>query len=142
MALRQSVGDLASTLLSILRTRLELFSLEAAEQKGRVVVLMGLAAAAILFFVLAVFVFTAAVAVYFWPTEDRYLALCVLALCYLVLAAGFSWAIRSQLVHGGLPFAATIDELRRDMTLAERLREPADDTARDHRGPLGGKEFP
>ncbi|MBB5215160.1 phage holin family protein [Parapusillimonas granuli] len=137
MALRQSVGDLACTLLSIVRTRIELFSLEASEQKGRLVVLMGLTAAALLFLTLAVLVFSIAVALYFWPTEQRYMALCVLALCYLVIGAGFLWAVRRKLVHGAMPFAATIDELRRDLALAERLREPSD-AAR----PLGAKELP
>lgn len=141
MALRQSVGDLACTLLSIVRTRMELFSLEATEQKGRLVVLMGLTAAALLFLTLAVLVFSIAVAVYFWPTDQRYMALCVLAACYLILGIGFLLAVRSKLVHGAMPFAATIDELRRDLALAERLREPSD-SSRAGREPLGAKELP
>ncbi|NYT80485.1 phage holin family protein [Alcaligenaceae bacterium] len=141
MALRQSVGDLACTLLSIVRTRMELFSLEATEQKGRLVVLMGLTAAALLFLTLAVLVFSIAVAVYFWPTDQRYMALYILAACYLILGIGFLLAVRSKLVHGAMPFAATIDELRRDLALAERLREPSD-SSRAGREPLGAKELP
>ncbi|SRR5690554_4051004 len=124
MALRQTVGGLAATLLSILHTRFELLTLEATEQKSRLLVLMGMAASAMLFFVLAVFVFTAMVAVYFWPTEDRYMALAVLSFIYLAIAVGLVVAIRSRLVNGPPPFAATLDELRRDVDLLNRLKQP------------------
>src|SRR3546814_1499998 len=71
MALRQSVGDLACTLLSIVRTRLELFSLEASEQKVNLIAILGMAFGALLFLTLAVLVFSIAVALYFWPTDQR-----------------------------------------------------------------------
>src|SRR3546814_7491131 len=61
MALRQSVGDLACTLLSIVRTRLELFSLEASEQKVNLIAILGMAFGALLFLTLAVLVFSIAV---------------------------------------------------------------------------------
>src|SRR3546814_1754507 len=71
----QSVGDLACTLLSIVRTRLELFSLEATEQKSQMIVILGMAFGALLFLTLAALVFSLTVALFFWPTEHRYLAL-------------------------------------------------------------------
>lgn len=126
MALRQSVGDLACTLLSIVRTRLELFSLEASEQKAQLIVVLGMAFAALLFLTLAVLVFSLTLALYFWPTEHRYLALCVLGLFYTALGAGLFWGIRRKLLYAPMPFSATIDELRRDLALADRLREPSD----------------
>lgn len=125
MALRQTVGGLAATLLSILRTRFELFALEAAEQKANVLALLGMAFGALLFLTLALLVFTGTVAVYFWPTEERYLALAVLALVYLLIGLGLLWAVRNRLVNGPAPFAATLDELRRDIELVERLKEPS-----------------
>lgn len=124
MALRQAVGGLAATLLSILRTRFELFALEAAEQKANVLTLLGLAFGALIFLTLALLVFTGTVAVYFWPTEDRYVALGVLAFLYFAIGLGLLVAVRSRLVHGPAPFAATLDELRRDIALVDRLKEP------------------
>ncbi|MDS1140661.1 phage holin family protein [Pusillimonas sp. SM2304] len=126
MALRQSVGDLACTMLSIVRTRLELFSLEASEQKAQLIVILGMAFGALLFLTLAVLVFSLAVALYFWPTEQRYVALSLLTLFYALLGMGLFWGVRYKLLFSPMPFSATIDELRRDLALADRLREPAD----------------
>lgn len=123
MALRQAVGGLAATFLSILRTRFELFVLEASEQKANVLAMLGMAFGAFIFLTLALLVFTITIAVYFWPTEDRYVALAILAFVYFVIGIGLLVAIRSRLVNGPTPFAATIDELRRDMELVERLKE-------------------
>ncbi len=125
MALRQAVGGLAATLLSILRTRFELFLLEASEQKANALALLGMAFGALLFLTLALLVSTVTIAVYFWPTENRYVALAVLAFVYFIIGVGLLVAVRSRLVNGPAPFAATIDELRRDMELVERLKEPS-----------------
>ncbi|GAB2916605.1 phage holin family protein [Paralcaligenes sp. KSB-10] len=125
MALRHSVGEMAGTLLSIVRTRLELFALEASGQKVRLFKLLGMAFAALLFSSLAILVFSIAVALYFWPTEERYLALGGLALVYGLLGLGFFWAVRQALLYGPTPFAATLDELRRDVALVGRLSDPA-----------------
>lgn len=124
MALRQTVGGLTATFLSILRTRFELFALEAAEQKANVLILLGLVFGALLCLALSLLVFTATVAVYFWPTEDRYVALAILAGVYLLIGAGLLLAARSKL-KGPAPFAATLDELRRDVELVNRLKEPS-----------------
>lgn len=137
MALRHSVGELADTLLSVIRTRLELFSLEASEQKARLIKVLGMAFGALLFLTLALLVFSIAVALYFWPTEQRYLALGLLALLYGVAGVGLLYAVRRSLLHEPMPFAATLDELQRDMTLFERLREPDPDS-----GGSGAKDSP
>ncbi|MFT0851608.1 phage holin family protein [Achromobacter sp. F4_2707] len=125
MALRETVGGLAATLLSILRTRFELFALEAAEQKANVLTLLGMVFGALLFLTLALLVFTGLVAVYFWPTEDRYLALAILAFIYFAVGLGLLLAVRTKLVNSPTPFAATLDELRRDIDLVDRLKEPS-----------------
>lgn len=139
MALRQSVGDLACTLLSIVRTRIELFSLEASEQKSRLIALLGMAFGALLFLTLALLVFSIAVALYFWPTDQRYVALGVLALIYGLVGAGLFLAIRRQLLFSPMPFAATVEELRRDLALAERLREPSSAISP---GDIRGRDLP
>src|SRR5690606_38731373 len=78
--------------------------------------------AALLFVTLAVLVFTVMVAVAFWPTENRYMALGVLAAVYAVLGIGLLLALRRQLLFGPVPFAATIEELGRDADLLARVR--------------------
>lgn len=126
MALRDSVGEIASTLLSIVRTRLELFALEANIQKSNMVAILGMAFGALLFLTMALLVFSIAVALYFWPTEQRYMALGALALIYVILGLGLLWAVRRRLLYAETPFAATIEELRRDVELVERLHSPSD----------------
>ena len=125
MALRQTVGEMASTLLSIVRTRIELFSVEATDQKIRLIKVLSMAFGALLFLTLAVLVFSIAIALYFWPTDARYMALGALALAYAVLGLGFFWAVRNALVFEPIPFSATIDELRRDLALVDRLGDPS-----------------
>ncbi|MVW70853.1 phage holin family protein [Bordetella sp. 15P40C-2] len=122
MGLRTSVTGVASSLIGLLRTRLELLALEAAEEKTRLVKVLGMAFAALLFVTLAVLVFTVMVAVAFWPTENRYMALGVLAAVYAVLGIGLLLALRRQLLFGPVPFAATIEELGRDADLLARVR--------------------
>src|SRR5690625_2449898 len=121
MALRQSVGELTATLISIVRTRIELFSLEAAGQKAHLIRLIGFAFAALLFLALALLVFSIAVALYFWPSDHRYTALFVLALVYAVLGVLLFFWVRRTLVREPMPFSATLEELQRDIELVEGL---------------------
>ncbi|TAL87658.1 MAG: phage holin family protein [Candidimonas sp.] len=125
MAIRQSVGELTSTLLSIVSTRVELFAFEAAGQKTRLFKLLGLAFAALLFSTLALLVFSLTLALYFWPTDYRYWALGVLVVVYGALGFGFFWAVRRALLGDPTPFNATLDELRRDFVAVQRLCEPS-----------------
>ena len=62
-------------------------------------------------------------ALYFWPTEHRYLALGLLALVYLLVGLGLSWWARNELCASSVPFEATLDELKRDLALVNRLQE-------------------
>jgi uncharacterized membrane protein YqjE len=127
MGIRTSVTGVASSLMGLLRTRLELLALEAAEEKTRLVKILGMAFAALLFATLAVLVFTVMVAVAFWPTDNRYMALGVLAAVYAVLGIGLLLAVRRQLLFGPVPFAATIEELGRDADLLARVRAARDE---------------
>lgn len=127
MSLRRSVSGVASSLVGLLRTRLELFALEAAEEKARLVKLLGMAFAALLFITLAVLVFSVTVAVAFWPTENRYMALGLLAACYALIGIVLLLAVRRQLLFGAIPFAATVEELVRDADLLNRVRDAQDE---------------
>ena len=127
MSLRTSVSGVASSLLELFRTRLELFSLEAAEEKARLIKLLGTAFAALLFVTLAVLVFTVTIAVAFWPTENRYVALGLLAAIYALIGIALFLSIRRQLLFGPTPFSATIEELGRDADLLDRVRAAQDE---------------
>ncbi|WP_251865793.1 phage holin family protein [Achromobacter sp. Marseille-Q4962] len=141
MGLRKSVFGVASSLVGLFRTRLELLALEAAGEKARLLKLLGMAFAALLFLTLAVLVFTVCIAVAFWPTENRYLALGLLAAFYGLLGLALLLAVRHGLLYGPPPFAATLEELGRDAELLDRVREAQDeddDNARARRA--GGIE--
>ncbi|MGE6916280.1 phage holin family protein [Achromobacter kerstersii] len=127
MGLRKSVFGVASSLVGLVRTRLELLALEAADEKSRLLKLLGMAFAALLFLTLAVLVFTVTIAVLFWPTEDRYLALGLLAAFYGIVGVVLLLVVRHGLVYGAPPFAATLEELGRDAELLERIRDAQDD---------------
>ena len=121
------MSGVASSLLGLLRTRLELFSLEAAEEKSRLIKLLGMAFGALLFVTLAVLVFTVTIAVAFWPTENRYIALGVLTGVYALIGLALLLSIRRQLRDGPTPFSATIEELGRDAELLARVRAAQDE---------------
>ena len=93
-----------------------------------------MAFAALLFLTLAVLVFTVSIAVAFWPTENRYLALGLLAGLYAVLGVGLLVAVRQALLYGPPPFSATLEELGRDAELLERVRDAQDEDPRRRGG--------
>lgn len=145
MSLRSSASGVASSLIGLLRTRLELFALEAAEEKARLIKLLGMAFAALLFVTLAVLVFTVMIAVAFWPTENRYMALGLLAAVYALIGIVLLWSVRHQLLFGPTPFSATAEELGRDADILSRVREAqgeaeqAEQDERDERAAQEGR---
>jgi uncharacterized membrane protein YqjE len=125
MALRQVLADLSINLTSVIRTRLELFSLEAAQQRDRLLQLLALGLVTLVFALVGLLVLSVAVALLFWPTDYRYLALFVMALVYLLLSLGLFLVLRHRLRFDTPPFSATLAELQYDMALLQRLKEPA-----------------
>lgn len=122
MSLRQRIGSLSSTAVSIVRTRLELFALEAGEQKADLLKLLALLFGALLFSTLALLVFSLLIALFFWSTEYRYWAIGALIVIYAFLGATMFFSISRRLNKGPMPFAATLEELGRDIQMLERLR--------------------
>jgi len=125
--LRASFAGLGADLVAVVRTRIELFSLELAEEKSRLLAVLGMAFAALLFLTLAVLVFSLLVAALFWPTEHRYLALGVLAGGYGLIGILLLLGVRRRLVDEPPPFAATIEEFGRDAELLGRARDAVRD---------------
>lgn len=122
MSLRQALGELGANVLAMANTRLALFSLEAAEARQVLFQLVGLAVAAALCLSLALLIATLTVALYFWPTEYRFVALGLLALVYAVVGLGLCWRLRTRLAQEPAPFAATVAVLGED---AQGLRQPS-----------------
>ncbi len=135
-AFSRALADLAANGAALISTRLELLSLEAQEARDRLLGQLALLLAAALCLGLALLVATLAVALYFWPTEYRFLALGLLALAYAVAGAGLVVAVLRRLRHDPAPFAVTADVLRQDARSLGLARpaspgEPADRAADD-----------
>ncbi|MYZ42872.1 phage holin family protein [Schauerella aestuarii] len=126
MGIRKSLIGVAAGVVGLIGTRLELLGLEAANEKARLLRLLGMSFAALLFLTLAVLVFSVLVSVYFWPTENRYVALGLLAAVYGILGVIMLAAVRRSLVYDPVPFAATLSELQRDAELLSRIRGAAE----------------
>jgi uncharacterized membrane protein YqjE len=138
MALYNTVFSISSSLVGLLRTRLELFALEAVGEKARIIKLFGMAFAALHLLTLALLIFTVMVAVFFWPSENRYLALAVLAAVYGLMGVMLLAAVRRMLTGAYTPFAVTLEELGRDVELLNKIRQaPAGDKSAARRSAEG-----
>ncbi|MEI2418125.1 phage holin family protein [Orrella sp. JC864] len=131
MGLKNTVGAISTGLVSLVRTRVEIFGLELAEEKTRLVKVLGLAFAALLFLALGLLVLSILVAVMVWPTENRYLALGALAALYGLIGLFLLLRLRRHLVLGPAPFAATVQELGRDADMLAASRRMQDDSDED-----------
>ncbi len=123
MSLRQKVGQWSQTLVAILATRLELFAIELNEEKGDLIRLLVWVAAAMFFGVLAIIVLTFLLILLFWPTEWRYWAFAVILIIYGGISLYCVRRVVARLTHGPVPFQASLDELRKDLQLIQRLRD-------------------
>ncbi len=131
MSVRENLSVVASDLVSMLRTRVELFSLEVAEQKHRLFSMAAMLLAAGLFLLLAVVVASFLVIAFFWPTEYRYWAIGLLSLTYAVAGIVLIWVVCHRIKTESAPFAATLEELHRDLVVLGQLRESFVEGVRD-----------
>ena len=109
----ESLRRIGESLLALLRSRFELFTVEWQEEKLRLLNLLiwlGLAAA---IGVAGVFVAIVALAFWLWATAG-YAGLIGLAVAALVVASGILWMIHRKIQTGPTPFAQTVAEFRKD----------------------------
>ena len=119
--LRGALAQLGASLLALLRTRLELASLELEEVREQTVRRLVLALVALHFLTFTVFAASALIVVWFWDTH-RFAALGAVTLFFLLVALAALWRLRAGMRGAAQPFAATLAELERDRTwLAERF---------------------
>ena len=114
--LRGSAARLGASLLGLVRTRLELASLELAEQRDRVQQQLTLLLAAMAMFMFAVLFIASWVIAYYWDTH-RLTAIAIVAVVFAGAGAALL-ALRSQAASvAPTPFAATIAEFERDRAM-------------------------
>ena len=109
----------AGSVLGQVQTRLELLSVEWAEEKSRLSAL-GIALGLALFFAwMAVAFASFLVVAWFWDTEQRITAIVGVLLFYLVAALAAALVARSKMKLKSSLFATSAAELRKDKELLE-----------------------
>jgi uncharacterized membrane protein YqjE len=115
----ESLRNLTGSLVAMVQTRLELASVELAEERSRLMKVGLLACFGLVFFGLALLTLTALIAILFWDTY-RWQALTGLTLVYLLLCAG-CLAFARHLVRDAPPlFEATLAEIDKDREILRR----------------------
>ena len=108
-----SIRNLASTLVALAQTRLQLLANEIQEEGLRLRQLCLLAIIAVFFFALSVLLLTLLVIVLFWDS-NRLLAIGGFATLYLVVAIALAGAVRKRAAARSRLFEASLGELRKD----------------------------
>jgi uncharacterized membrane protein YqjE len=123
--LRHALARAGASLLGLVRTRLELASVEYLEERERTLARLVLVAVAVLAFAFALLMASALVVVLFWDAH-RVAALAAVALAYAAIGAVAWWRLKDLGRTAPAPFAATLAELERDgELLAEAFRDRA-----------------
>jgi uncharacterized membrane protein YqjE len=104
---------IASGVLAIAQTRLELLGIELAEEKERLLLIMFLGLAGMLFSLMALITLTALIAVTFWDSY-RWQSLAVLTLAYALAAIWCGLKAGLSLRDTPPIFPATLAELEKD----------------------------
>jgi membrane protein implicated in regulation of membrane protease activity len=87
--------------------------------------------AAGLFLLLAIVVASFLVIAFFWSTEYRYWAIGLLSLAYAATGLMLIWSVCRRVKAEPAPFAATLEELHRDLVVLGQLRESFVEGVRD-----------
>lgn len=111
---------LLGSAFAMLHTRLELIGIELAEEKERLLGVLFLGLAAMLFAAMALIALTALIAIAFWDTW-RLQALAGITVVYLIGAIICALKARQGLRDAPLVFEATLEEFEKDR---EALRKP------------------
>lgn len=133
MTIKQTLASAASDLTAMFRTRIALFGLELSIETSRLLGLLALACATLVFGLLAVLVFSFFVVAFFWDTPHRMLAIGLLGSVYAVAALLFLMVLYRRVKNSEMPFQATLQELERDAHMFARFKQRAlGDRADDH----------
>lgn len=111
--LRGALEQFGASMLGLIRTRLELASLEFAEERERTMRRVILLVVAALFCASAAVAASGLVVLYFWET-NRVAALAAVALWYLAIGVGAILKLRASFRSAPSPFTQTVAEFKRD----------------------------
>lgn len=129
MSVKQNLSAVTGGFASLVKTRLELLSLELAEEKDRLLSVLLFGAVGLLFVHLALTVVAVLVGLFFWGTEYRYIALAILVLVYALIGLGCLAMVKKKLAQAASPFDATIEALRADVQALRGQPVPSAPTA-------------
>jgi len=133
-SISDAIRSLSASVVALGRTRLELFGIELSEQKENAVRIGVLAAIGLLCLTMAAAVFTAFIAVLFWETDYRELAVGLLAAAWLVAGVLCLLTVSRRMKNAKHPFSLTLAELERDLeVLTSPLSDPDATAMERHR---------
>lgn len=115
----ESLRNLTSSMVSMVQTRLELASVELAEERTRLMKVALLACFGLVFFGMALMTFTILVAILFWETY-RWQAIGAIVVIYLVCMAACLLTARRMVRNAPPLFADTLAELDKDREMLRR----------------------
>jgi uncharacterized membrane protein YqjE len=111
--LLQSLRNLATTLVALLQTRLELLAADLEEGGVRLLHILFLAVGALLFLVLGVLILTLLAVLLLW--EDQQVgAIIGLSVAFFVIGGILAFVVRNRLRAGPRMFSGTVGELAKD----------------------------
>jgi len=113
-----ALSGMIATVVALLRTRLELATVELEEERERIKIMLVLIVVATMFACFALVSVSVWVVVWLWDSHPL-AAIASVAIFHALIAGGAVLALKQQLQAHGRPFAATLAELERD---AEALR--------------------
>lgn len=111
--LLQSLRNLATTLVALLQTRLELLAADLEEGGVRLLHILFLAVGALLFLVLGVLILTLLAVLLLWE-DQQVSAIIGLAVAFFVIGGGLAFAVRNRVRAGPRMFSGTVGELAKD----------------------------
>src|ERR1700682_4803253 len=114
MALRETLGRLAATLVAMVHTRLELASVEMEEQSQRYLGYLLMSLLALFLFGIAIVLVALFVIILFWDTH-RIAAVLGMAAVFGAAAAVIAMKVRSGFASQPALLSATLGELQKDI---------------------------
>ncbi len=116
----RSLRHLLEAATAFLTTKLELIGIELQEEKRRILELMILAVAAVLFFLLTLTIFSFSILALLWNTPYRLPALIIINLLYIIFTVVLGVRLQRKAALATKIFETTVEELKKDNEWTKR----------------------